>query len=77
MLEILGPLVNIETIAAGRQLQELPRPQKAYGKGRRRKRKGVGRIRLQDGSVHTAEIHWYEAHGAGRKEEYKIKRLIT
>ena len=39
-------------------------------------RKGVARIRLNDGSVHTAEVHWYEAHGIGAKE-YKIKRVIS
>jgi hypothetical protein len=27
---------------------------------------------LQDGTVHMAEIHWYEAHGIGRRE-MKIK----
>ena len=75
MFEIVGPIVNVETIAAGREIRELPRLRKAYGKGRWRKRKGVGRVRLQDGSVHTAEIHWYEAHGIGRKE-HKIKRVL-
>jgi len=41
-----------------------------------RKRKGVARIRLVDGSIHTAEIYWYEAHGIGRKEA-KIKRVYS
>jgi hypothetical protein len=34
--------------------------------------KGVPRVRLQDGTVHQAEVHWYEAHGIGRRE-MKIK----
>jgi len=75
MFEIVGTLVNVETIAAGREIRELPRLRKTYGKGRWRKRKGVGRVRLQNGSVHTAEIHWYEAHGIGRKE-HKIKKFL-
>ena len=75
MFEIVGPLVNVETIAAGREIRELRRLRKAYGKGRWRKRKGVGRVRLEDGSVHTAEVHWYEAHGVGRKE-HKIKKFL-
>jgi hypothetical protein len=75
MFEIIGPLVNVETIAAGREIRELPRLRKTYGKGRWRKRKGVGRVRLQDGSIHTAEVHWYEAHGIGRKE-HKIKKFL-
>ena len=32
-------------------------------------------IRLQDGSIHEAEIHWYEAAGIG-KREFKLKRII-
>lgn len=75
MLEIIGPLVNVETIANGREIRELARLQKAYGKGRWRKRKGVGKVRLQNGSVKTAEIHWYEAHGIGRKEP-KVKKFL-
>ena len=76
MFEIIGPLVNVETIATGREIRELPRLQKAYGKGRWRKRKCIGRVRLQNGSVHTAEIHWYEAHGVWRKE-HKIKKFLS
>ena len=49
---------------------------KAYGRGRWRKRKGIAWIRFKHGGIHTAEIHWYEAHGIGRKEQ-KIKRLIS
>jgi hypothetical protein len=46
-----------------------------YGRGRWRKRKGMARIRLMDGSIHLAEVHWYQAAGIGRKE-FKIKHLI-
>jgi hypothetical protein len=74
--EIIGPLVDVETIAMGRGIRELARLHKAYGKARWRKRKGIGRIKLQNGSVHTAEIHWYEAHGVGSKE-HKIKRIVS
>ena len=70
--EIIGSVRNIETIAAGRAIRQLARLRRGYGKGRWRKRKGVARVRLQDGTVHTAEIHWYEAHGIGRRE-MKIK----
>jgi hypothetical protein len=44
--------------------------------GRWRKKKGIARIRFSDGGIHTAEIHWYEAHGVGRKEA-KIKRIFS
>jgi hypothetical protein len=76
VFEILGAVVDIVTIATGREIRELRRLQKAYGRGRWRKRKGIARIRLKHGDIHTAEVHWYEAHGIGRKE-YKIKRLIS
>ena len=74
MFEIVGAILQLETLAVGRGIRELKRLEKMYGKGRWRKRKGVARVRLADGSVHTAEIHFYEAHGIGKKEA-KIKRF--
>jgi hypothetical protein len=39
--------------------------------------KRTARSRLKHGgSIHTAEVHWYEAHGIGRKE-FKIKRFLA
>lgn len=66
--ELAGPIRNIETVATGRAIRQLRRLRRQYGKGRWRKRKGVARVRLQDGTVHTAEVHWYEAHGIERRE---------
>ena len=48
---------------------------KTYGPGRWRKRKGLARIRLSDGTICRADIHWYEAHGIGARE-HKIKRIL-
>jgi len=76
MFDVRGAIVDVETIASGRAIRELKRLQKAYGRGQWRKLKGIARIQLQDGSLHTAEIHWYEAHGIGRKE-FKVKRILT
>jgi hypothetical protein len=75
MFEIVGALRDVETIASGRGIRELRRLRKAYGAVRWRKMKGVATLRLLDGSTRTAEVHWYEAHGVGRKE-LKIKRFI-
>jgi len=72
---ILGEISQIETIASASGIREIARLRKIYGRGRWRKRKGVARIRLADGSSHLAEIHWYEATGIGRKE-FKIKELL-
>jgi hypothetical protein len=74
--EILGEIREIATIAAGRSVRESKKLRRVYGGRRWRKRRGVARVRLvDDGSVHLAEIHWYEAHGIG-KVDAKIKRLI-
>ena len=73
--EILGEISQIETFASGSGIREIARLRRAYGRGRWRKRKGVARIKLPNGSVHFAEIHWYEAAGIGRKE-FKIKHLL-
>ena len=75
MFEIIGEICDIETFATGSGIREIARLQKQYGKGRWRKRKGVATIRLLEGSVLRAEIHWYEATGIGRKE-FKLKRLL-
>jgi hypothetical protein len=73
--EIIEELSAIETIAVGRGIRDLPRLRKFYGPGRWRKLKGIARIRLPNGSIREAELHWYEAHGIGRKE-MKIKRYV-
>ena len=70
--ELVGPIQQIETIAVGRTLRQSTRLRRRYGEGRWRKRKGIARVRLDDGIVHTAEVHWYEAHGIGRRE-FKVK----
>lgn len=73
--KILGDLSDVETFAAGTGIREIARLRKIYGRGRWRKRKGVAQVQLTDGSIHLAEIHWYEATGIGRKE-FKIKHLL-
>ena len=73
--ELVGDLTDVETIAAGRGIRELPRLRRLYGKGYWRKMKGSARIRLRNGRIRRAEIHWYEAHGIGKKE-FKRKRYL-
>jgi hypothetical protein len=74
-LEIVGEISEIETFAIGSAIREIVRLRRVYGRGRWRKRKGIARVRLADGSLRLAEVHWYEAAGIGRKE-FKIKRLL-
>ena len=73
--ELLTGLADVETIATGTSIRELARLRRRYGRGRWRKRKGVGSVRLADGTICGAELHWYEAHGLGKKE-LRIKRLL-
>lgn len=72
---VIGEIENVETFAVGRDIRELRRLRRTYGPGRWRKRKGIAVIRLPDGFVARAELHWYEATGIGRRE-LKIKRYI-
>ena len=73
--EILGDISDVETIATGSGIRELPRLRKRYGRGRWRKRKGIAEIRLETGEIVSAELHWYEATGIGRRE-FKIKQFL-
>lgn len=73
--EIVGEIRDVETFARGSGIRELPRLRKHYGDGHWRKRKGFANVRLPDGSVREAELHWYEASGIG-KREFKIKRYL-
>jgi hypothetical protein len=70
--EIVGEISSIETFASGSGVRERARLHRQYGQGRWRKRKGIARVRLIDGTLRLAEIHWYEAHGIGRRE-FKLK----
>ena len=73
--EVIGEITEVETFAIGSSIRELPRLHRTYGASRWRKRKGVVPVRLEDGSVYRAEVHWYEAHGIGRVE-MRIKRFL-
>jgi hypothetical protein len=74
--EIRGDIVGAEVVATGREIHDLRRLQRRYGKGRWRKMKGAATIRLANGRVRRAELHWYEAHGVGKKE-FKRKRYLS
>lgn len=72
---IVGRVTSVEVIAMGREIRQLSRLRKFYGRGRWRKLKGIATVVLPNASVKRAEIHWYEAHGIGKKE-FKIKRFL-
>ena len=73
--EIIDEIYDIETVAVGGRIRDIMRLQKQFGVGRWRKKKGIAKVRLQSGRVRNAELHWYEAHGIGKKK-MKIKRFL-
>ena len=72
---VRGQITEIEEIASGKSIRILARLQGVHGKGKWRKPNGIALVELPDGSVGRAELHWYEAHGIGRRD-MKIKPLV-
>ena len=73
--EIIGEVQKVETIAVGTSIRDLARLKKAYGLGRCFKLKGVAQVRLQSGRIRLVELHWYEAHGIGKKDIKRKRNL--
>ena len=73
--EIVGTIRDVETIAVGSGIRILSMLRKRFGSGRWRKLKGVATVRLHDDTIRYAEIHWFEAHGIGKKK-MRIKRFL-
>jgi hypothetical protein len=69
-------ITNVRVIAVGRDIRDLAKLKKTHGKGRWRKLKGTALVELDTGEVLQAELHWYEAHGIGRRD-MKVKRVLT
>lgn len=65
--EILGKINDVEVIAVGSKIRILTFLQQEFGRGRWRKLKGIAQIKLSDGEIRLAEVHWFEAHGIGKK----------
>jgi hypothetical protein len=73
--EVVGLVGNVEVIASGPGVRVRSYLRKAYGRGRWRKVKGTATVRLPNGALRAVEVHWYEAHGIG-KRDMKIKRYL-
>ena len=73
--KLIGEIREVETIAVGRRIKNLNRLNKIYGKTNWRKLKGICLVKLEDGTILDAEVHWYEGHGIGKKE-IKIKKYL-
>jgi len=73
--ELVGAITDIEVIAVGSGIRILPYLRKTHGRGRWRKLKGFATVRLPNGALRRVELHWFEAHGIG-KRDVKIKRYL-
>jgi len=65
--DILSEIREIEVIARGAGVHIRDYLNRTYGRGRWRKLKGVAIVRDDFGNPRLAEIHWFEAHGIGRR----------
>lgn len=66
--EIVGRITNATEIAAGPGVRVSAALRKAHGPGRWRKMKGIATVLLSNGQARRVELHWYEAHGVGRRD---------
>jgi hypothetical protein len=73
--ELIGEITDIETIAVNLSIRELKRLKAQFGGRRWRKMKGVALVQFPNGEIRQAELHWYEAHGIGRRK-MKVKRVL-
>jgi hypothetical protein len=73
--EVISQIEKIEVIAVGINIRNLAYLETTYGSGLWRKLKGGAHVRLPNGNIRSVELHWYEAHGIGRKD-IKIKRYV-
>ena len=73
--QVVGQIEHVEVIAVRHSIRVLDFLKRTYGRGRWRKLKGVATVRLGDGTMRLAELHWYEAHGIG-KRQMKIKHYL-
>ncbi len=75
VFEVIGKISEISTIAVGSKIREISDLREQFGHGRLRKLKGIAQVKLQNGRIRLAELHWYEAHGIG-KRKIKIKTFL-
>jgi hypothetical protein len=73
--ELVGSITNIEVIAVGSGIRILSYLRRIHGRRRWRKLKGIATVRLPNGALRRVELHWFEAHGIG-KRDVKIKRYL-
>ncbi|QTA87098.1 hypothetical protein [Desulfonema magnum] len=64
-----------QIIAANLSVRIHAKLKSQYGGRRWRELKGISYVRFPNGEIRKAEVHWYEAHGVGRRK-MKVKRIL-
>lgn len=77
LVDIIGPISDIEIIAAGPAVRQISRLRRQYGRGRWRKLKGIATVRIASGALRRAEIHWYEARSSQDQEVCRLSHVDT
>ena len=75
VFEVIGRIADVERIAVSGSIRDIERLREQFGPGRWRKLKGRATVKMADGAIRAAEVHWYEADGVGHRR-MKIKRFL-
>ncbi len=76
--KLSSEITNIQTIAKGKSVDIRHELNRVYGRGDWRKLKGIATVEYENGQIWVAELHWFEAHGIGRKrmkDKHKLRRM--
>jgi hypothetical protein len=76
--KVISDITSIQVIAKGSGVDARHELNRLYGRGNWRKLKGITTVEYENGQVWRVELHWFEAHGIGRKRlkvKDKIKRI--
>ncbi len=74
----LGPVTDIEIIARGAGVDIRAYLNRTFGRGDWRKLKGLAEVEYTNGEIWLVELHWFEAHGIGKrleKDKVKLRKL--
>ena len=73
--EAVGEITDVEPIATGKGVRVRQLLVKRFGRGDWRKLKGIGRVRMEDGTVRVGRATLVRGSWLGRKK-MRIKRFL-
>ena len=66
--ELAGPMRRGSVVDVARAGEQRARLRRTHGRGTWQTLGALATVRLRDGSVHKAVVHWCAAEGTGRRE---------